>query len=137
MVETLNPKATLHQTAQLETGDILCFQKAVPLWQQQQQQQQQANLAAAAAAVSGMSVEGHGSTTEADSMEVDAEQPQQQQQGALLPQQQQQHLQQQVLQQQQQLSQQQQDPHAELLQCRFPCVPEFLSYIRNRKLVSK
>eukprot|EP00882_Tetradesmus_deserticola_P022493 GHRQ01024408.1.p1 GENE.GHRQ01024408.1~~GHRQ01024408.1.p1 ORF type:complete len:311 (+),score=118.51 GHRQ01024408.1:33-935(+) len=45
-------------------------------------------------------------------------------------------LQQQVQEQQQPAEVVQQQPHAELLKCRYPHVPAFLSYIRNRRLVT-
>jgi hypothetical protein len=107
------------QQAQLESGDIICFQKAVP---------DLPPVAAAAADSSGLI------KSEPAGMDLDeAEQQQQQQAGVQQSAQQQQDLQQQVL--QQQLAAVQDHPHAELLKCRYPRVPEFLSYICNRRLV--
>jgi hypothetical protein len=109
------------QQAQLESGDIICFQKAVP-------DLPPGHPAAAA--------DGSSSLIKAEPQSMDMDDgaaEQQQQQAAQQTAQQQQDLQQQV---QQQLAAVQQHPHAELLKCRFPRVPEFLSYIRNRRLVS-
>jgi hypothetical protein len=112
------------QQAQLESGDIIIFQKAVP-------DLPPGHPAAAAAA------DGSSSLIKAEPQSMDLDDgaaEQQQQQVAQLTAQQQQDLQAQV---QQQLAAVQQHPHAELLKCRYPRVPEFLSYIRNRRLVSK
>jgi hypothetical protein len=113
------------QGAQLESGDIICFQKAVP-------DLPPGHPAAAAADSSGLI------KAAPDGMELDegsAEQ-QQQQQAAQQAVQQQQDLQKQVQQQQLAAAAVQDHPHSELLKCRYPRVPEFLSYIRNRRLVS-
>jgi hypothetical protein len=107
------------QQAQLESGDIICYQKAVP--------DLPAHPAASASDSNSLI------KAEPQSMDVDEGAVEQQQQAAPLTAQQQQDLQQQV---QQQLVAVQQHPHAELLKCRYPRVPEFLSYIRNRRLVS-
>ncbi|KAF6255465.1 hypothetical protein COO60DRAFT_1641474 [Scenedesmus sp. NREL 46B-D3] len=125
MICAIDPQATLHQQAQLESGDIICFQKAVP-------DLPPGHPAAAAADSSGLI------KAASDGMELDegAAEQQQQQQASQQAAQQQQDLQQQVQQQQQLAEGVQQHPHAELVKCRYPRVPEFLSYIRNRRLVT-
>lgn len=117
MVELLQPIATLGPQAQLENGDIICFQKAVS-------ENVIGTVAAAAASeASGasMSVSGVGTAAAGHTMDVEVDQ-QQQQQGA-------------GVQQQPGLQQPGQQQQV-VMQCRYPRVPEFLSYIRNRRLVS-
>jgi len=147
MVTPLEPTTILGQPGltQLEHGDIICFQQAPPpeLMQQIQQQQQQAG------GVVSMEVEQSPEQQQQQQLLLGGHQQQvqsplgsqQQQEQQLLEQQlQQQHLvplpgQEQQQQLSQQVQQQQQQPGQELPRVRFPYVVDFLSYIRNRRLV--
>lgn len=126
MVEQLQPLLSLGAQAELENGDIICFQKAVP-------DNAVGTAAASSAGSESMKYEVSGAVAAAgpDGMEVEVDQQQQQQLGVGVVQQQA------AVQQQAQRGQQQgQQGGQQVMQCRYLRVPEFLSYIRNRRLVS-